>query len=53
MGLETHYRGLSGVPEGGSMRGWVYRLAVAVKDAGERWNIPPLIRLGLALKGRL
>jgi hypothetical protein len=35
------------------MRGFLYRLAIAVKDAGERWNFPPLIRLGLALKSRL
>jgi hypothetical protein len=35
------------------MRGFLYRLAVAMKDAGERWSIPPLIRLGLALQGRL
>jgi hypothetical protein len=35
------------------MKGFLYRLAVAVKDAGERWNFPPLIRLGLAFKDRL
>jgi hypothetical protein len=35
------------------MRGFLYRLAAAVNDAGERWNIPPFIRLGLALRGRL
>jgi hypothetical protein len=35
------------------MRGFLYRLAAAVKDAGERWNIPPLIRLALALRTRL
>jgi hypothetical protein len=34
------------------MRGFLYRLAIAMKDAGERWNFPPLIRLGLALRGR-
>jgi hypothetical protein len=35
------------------MRGFLYRLAVAIKDAGELWNFPPLIRLGLAIRGRL
>jgi hypothetical protein len=35
------------------MRGFLYRLAVAVKDAGERWNIPVLIRAGIALRGAL
>jgi hypothetical protein len=35
------------------MRGFLYRFAVAMKDAGERWNFPPLIRLGLTLRGRL
>jgi hypothetical protein len=35
------------------MRGVLYRLAIRMKDAGERWNIPPLIRLGLALRERL
>jgi hypothetical protein len=35
------------------MRGFLYRLAMAMKDAGERWNIPVLIRLGLALRDRL
>jgi hypothetical protein len=35
------------------MRGFAYRLAVALKDAGERWNIPPLIRLGLSIRDRL
>jgi hypothetical protein len=35
------------------MRGFFYRLAVAMKDAGERWGFAPLIRLGLALRGRL
>jgi hypothetical protein len=35
------------------MRGFLYRLAMAVKNAGDRWNVPPLIRLGLALRGRL
>jgi hypothetical protein len=35
------------------MRGFLYRLAVAMKEAGERLNFPPLIRLGLALRGRL
>jgi hypothetical protein len=39
--------------KGGSMRGFLYRFAVAVKDAGERWGLVPLIRLGLALRGRL
>jgi hypothetical protein len=35
------------------MRGFLYRLAAAVKGAGERRNILPLIRLGPALRGRL
>jgi hypothetical protein len=35
------------------MRGFLYRLAIAMKDAGERWNVPPRIRPGLALRGRL
>jgi hypothetical protein len=32
------------------MKGWIYRLAVAMKDPGERWGFSPLIRLGLAIK---
>jgi hypothetical protein len=35
------------------MRGFLYRFAVAMKDAGERWNIPVLIRMGLTLRGWL
>jgi hypothetical protein len=35
------------------MRGFLYRLATAEKDAGERWNFPPLIRRGLAIKNLL
>jgi hypothetical protein len=35
------------------MRGFLYQLAMAVKDAGERWGCYPLIRLGLALRERL
>jgi hypothetical protein len=35
------------------MRGFLYRLAMAMKDAGERWSVCPLIRLGLALRDRL
>jgi hypothetical protein len=35
------------------MRGFLYRLAIAMKDRGERWNIPFLIQTGLALKGLL
>jgi hypothetical protein len=34
--------GTLGVPKGGSMKGMAYRFAVAVKDAGERWNFPRL-----------
>jgi hypothetical protein len=34
-------------------RWFFYRLAIAMKDAGERWKFSPLIRLGLALRGRL
>jgi hypothetical protein len=33
-----------------NMRGFLYRLAVAMKDAGERWNVSVLIRAGLALR---
>jgi hypothetical protein len=32
------------------MRGFLYRLAIAMKDAGERRGFTSLIRLGLALK---
>jgi hypothetical protein len=35
------------------MRGFLYRLAIAMKDAGERWNMPGLIQAALALQGRL
>jgi hypothetical protein len=35
------------------MKGWIYRAAIAMKDAGERWGFIPLIRMGLALKARL
>jgi hypothetical protein len=35
------------------MKGFVYRLAVRLKDAGETWGFPPLIWLGLAIRGRL
>jgi hypothetical protein len=35
------------------MRGFLYRLAIAVKDAGERWRFIPLVRLGLVLRRRL
>jgi hypothetical protein len=35
------------------MRGFLYRLATAVKDAGERRGIALLIRLGPALRDRL
>jgi hypothetical protein len=36
-----------------TMRGFLYRLAVAMKDRGERWNMPGLIRAALAFKERL
>jgi hypothetical protein len=36
--------------EGNGMKGFIYRLAVAIKDAGERWKCYPLIRFGLAVK---
>jgi hypothetical protein len=32
------------------MNGWIYRRAIALKDFGERHNLPCIIRLGLALK---
>jgi len=32
------------------MRGIIYRLAVAVKDAGERWGIRSLKMLGIKLR---
>jgi hypothetical protein len=35
------------------MRGFLYRLAIAMKNAGERRRFTPLIRLGLALRGWL
>jgi hypothetical protein len=35
------------------MKGFLYRLAMAMKDAGERWNFPSLIRLALAIKSRV
>jgi hypothetical protein len=31
------------------MNDFLYRLAIAVKNTGVRWNIPPLIRLALVL----
>lgn len=35
------------------LRYFFYRVAIAMKDAGERWNSPLLIRLGLSLRDRL
>jgi hypothetical protein len=35
------------------MRGFLYRLAIAMKNRGERWNMPAFIRAALALRGRL
>lgn len=35
------------------MRGFIYRLAMAVKEAGERWNCGALIWLGLTIRDRL
>jgi hypothetical protein len=32
------------------MAGFMYRTAIAVKDFGERHNLPWVIRMGLALK---
>lgn len=32
------------------MRGFIYRLAVAMKDAGERLGFRPLLALGLWLR---
>lgn len=34
-------------------KGSMYRLAVRLKDAGERWGFVPLIWLGLAIRGRV
>jgi hypothetical protein len=34
------------------MKGFMYRLAIAVKDFGERRKIPALIRLGMAIKSK-
>jgi hypothetical protein len=31
----------------------MYRLGIAVKNHGERWHCPPLIRLGLAITGHI
>lgn len=33
------------------MVGFIYRRAVALKEYGERHNMPRLIRLGLAVRG--
>jgi hypothetical protein len=38
---------------GKTMRGFLYRLAVAVRDLGERRNMPRLVRAALALRGCL
>ena len=35
------------------MAGFIYRTAVAIKDFGERHNLPCLIRLGLAIRERV
>jgi hypothetical protein len=35
------------------MRGFLYWFAITIKDYGEQWNIPGLIRVALALRGRL
>lgn len=35
------------------MKGFLFRLAVAIKDFGERNRMPWLIRLGLNLKWRV
>jgi hypothetical protein len=35
------------------MKGWIYRLAVSMKDVGETWGIYPLIWPGLAIRGRV
>ncbi len=32
------------------MKGFVWRLSIAMKDAGERLRLPALIRFGLALR---
>jgi hypothetical protein len=33
------------------MKGFFYRLGIAVKDRGERWHCGVLIRLGFVIKG--
>lgn len=40
-------------PKGGIMKAFLFRLAVAIKDFGERKRKPWLIRLGLKLKWRV
>jgi hypothetical protein len=35
------------------MRGFIFRMAVAMKEAGERRDCGALIWLGLAIRGRL
>jgi hypothetical protein len=35
------------------MRGFIYRLGIAVKDRGERWHCGALIRLGLVITGNV
>jgi hypothetical protein len=32
------------------MKWWVYQLAIAVSEAGQRWRFPAFIALGLRLK---
>jgi hypothetical protein len=34
------------------MRGWKYKIAIAIKEAGERWGIIALVRLGLNLRAK-
>jgi hypothetical protein len=36
----------------GKMQGIRYRIATAIKETGEQWNIPSLVRLGLRLRDR-
>jgi hypothetical protein len=32
------------------MKWWIYRLAVAIKEAGQRRRVPALITLGLRIR---
>jgi hypothetical protein len=32
------------------MKWWIYRLAIALKEAGQRWRFPAIIMLGLKIR---